>query len=97
MFKYYYVYILSSTSQKLYVGVTNNLERRTYEHKQGIASTFTKKYYIVKLVYYEVFNEIHQAIEREKQIKAYRRQKKITLIEENNPDWSDLSLEWFVD
>ena len=78
--KQYYVYILSSISRVLYVGVTNNLERRMYEHRNKLNSGFTAKYNVDRLVYFEVTDNIHVAIEREKQIKAWRRSKKVALI-----------------
>jgi putative endonuclease len=74
----------------LYVGVTNDLIRRIYEHKEKLADGFTKKYNIVKLVYYEVFEDIENAILREKQIKAGSRQKKIQLIDSINREWHDM-------
>ena len=74
----------------LYTGVTNNLIRRIYEHKEKLASGFTKRYNINKLVYYEVFQDAYNAISREKQIKDGSRQKKINLINSLNPDWKDL-------
>ena len=96
MNNYYYVYILASKSQTLYVGVTNNLESRVYMHKTGQGSKFAAKYIITKLVYYEVFGDIRYAIAREKQLKGYRRRKKIELIECENSDWIDLSIDWYV-
>jgi len=91
MGKDYYVYILTNfTNSVLYTGVTNNLLRRAYEHKEKITDSFTKKYNINKLVYYEVFNDIEFAIEREKQIKGGSRRKKIELIDGFNKDWEDL-------
>ncbi|MBN4076087.1 GIY-YIG nuclease family protein [Gemmatimonas aurantiaca] len=93
--KSYYVYILTSISRKLYVGVTNNLERRIYEHKNGITGGFAAKYNINKLVYFAETNDIASAIIREKQIKGWSRAKKIALIEENNLGWDDLSFSWF--
>jgi putative endonuclease len=77
----------------LYVGVTNDLIRRVYEHKEGLVNGFTKKYKIVKLVYYEVFEDIENAILREKQIKAGSRQKKVQLIDSINREWYDLYCE----
>ena len=74
-----------------YTGVTSDLEKRVYEHKLKLIEGFTKKYNVDKLVYYEVFNEINDAIEREKQIKSGSRQKKIDLISSMNPSWKDLS------
>ena len=86
----YYVYIAGSISKKIYIGVTNNLPRRIYEHKKGLVDGFTKKYKIKKLVYYEETNNIYSAIEREKQLKKWRREKKIKLIEKDNSKWKDL-------
>ncbi|OGT36261.1 MAG: endonuclease [Gammaproteobacteria bacterium RIFCSPHIGHO2_12_FULL_37_14] len=90
----YCVYILSNTARTLYIGVTNNLERRMYEHKNKLISGFTKRYNLTKLVYYETTNNIRDAIYREKQLKGWLRIKKIALIEESNPGWDDLSLSW---
>ena len=95
MTKNYYVYIMTNKSRTFYVVMTNNLERRFYEHKQRLIEGFTKKYNITLLVYYEVFNDVRQAIAREKQVKDWRREKKIALIESMNPNWEDLSAEWF--
>ena len=95
--KSYYVYILVNKSKMLYTGVTSNLEKRIYEHRHHLINGYTKKYNINKLVYFEETNDINAAIEREKQIKGWLRQKKITLIESANPDWQDLSetlFEW---
>ena len=87
----YYVYILTkSRNSTFYVGVTNDLIRRTYEHKHGMAEGFTKQYRIHMLVYYEIHTEIEHAIRREKLIKRWRRQMKMTAIESMNPDWEDL-------
>ena len=86
----YYVYIASSISKKIYIGVTNNLPRRICEHREGLVDGFTKKYKIKKLVYYEETSDICSAIEREKQLKKWRREKKIKLIEKDNPEWKDL-------
>jgi putative endonuclease len=94
-FKSYYVYILTNQSNRvLYTGVTNNLERRTYEHKNKLLEGFTKKYNCNKLVYYEMTESIEAAITREKQIKAGSRAKKIQLVETINLGWRDLSLDW---
>ena len=90
----YYVYIMTNNSKTLYTGVTNNLNRRVYEHKNKLIQGFTAKYNITKLVYFEIFNDINKAIEREKQIKGWLRSKKINLIESVNPEWTDLSQEW---
>ncbi len=91
----YFVYIMTNKSGTLYVGVTNNLERRISEHKNSLIEGFTKKYKINRLVYYEETNDILAAIHREKQSKGWLREKKIALIESVNPEWKDLSKEWF--
>ena len=91
----YYVYIMTNNSKTLYTGVTNNLMRRVYEHKNKMIDGFTKKYNITKLVYYEETNDVQAAIAREKQIKGWLRKKKIDLIEIMNPEWKDLSAGWF--
>ena len=91
----YYVYILTNWNNRvMYVGVTNNLERRIYEHKNKVLDGFTKKYKVDKLVYFEQTSDIRAAIEREKQIKGWLREKKNALVEIVNPEWKDLSLEW---
>ena len=91
----YYVYLLTNKLNiALYVGVTNNLERRLYEHKNELADSFTKRYHIHKLVYYETTRDVSAAIEREKQIKSWSRARKNALVNEMNPKWKDLSLEW---
>ena len=90
----YYVYIMASDRGTLYTGVTNDLERRAYEHKSGLGGAFTKKYNVSKLVYYESTSDVVSAIEREKQIKAWRRSKRVPLIEPANPYWDDLTLGW---
>jgi len=89
----YYVYIMTNRSDTLYTGVTNNLERRVYEHKHGLVEGFTKKYNLTMLVYYETTDDV-SAIAREKQIKGWLRSKKIALIESGNPQWRDLSEGW---
>lgn len=87
----YYVYILASQKNgTLYIGVTNDIIRRVYEHKNNIAEGFTKKYNVHRLVYYEIFSEIKIAIKREKQLKNWHRKWKLALIENANPDWRDL-------
>ena len=93
----YYVYILTNGKRNLYVGVTNDLERRMYEHKHKLFEGFTKRYNITWLAYYEETTDVVSAIEREKQIKGWRRSKKEALIESLNPRWKDLSLEWYED
>ena len=94
-YPHFYVYILTNKyNTVLYTGVTNNLMRRVYEHKEGLFKGFTSKYNVGKLVYYEYFEDPVSAITREKQIKAGSRQKKIKLIESMNPEWKDLYEEW---
>ena len=91
----YYVYILSNWSDEvLYIGVTNNLERRLFEHKNHMVDGFTKKYNVDKLVYFDYTNDIYAAIEREKQLKGWTRAKKNALIVKMNPKWIDLSRKW---
>ena len=91
----YYVYILANWNNKvIYTGFTNNLERRVFEHKNGLCDGYTKKYNVHKLVYYEHTNDARSAIEREKQIKGWTREKKNNLISSINSEWKDLSLEW---
>jgi putative endonuclease len=92
--KQYYVYIMTNRSRTLYTGMTDDLVRRVYEHKNKLADGFTKKYNITKLVYYEVTSDVHAAIAREKQIKGSLRRKKIALIDSANPGWKDLSDAW---
>ena len=90
----YYVYIVTNSSKTLYIGITDDLSRRIGEHKQKLIKGFTKRYNITKLVYYEVADDPATAITREKQLKRWGRDKKIGLIEDFNPDWKDLSLEF---
>ena len=89
--KTYYVYMIASFSGVLYIGITNNLVRRVYEHKQGMIEGFTKKYNCKKLVYFESTYDAVSAIEREKQLKRWNRKKKEFLINQLNPEWKDLS------
>ena len=91
----YSVYILTNRSKTLYVGVTNNLLRRVWEHKFGNGSEFCKRYKIDRLVYYESFEDVRNAIDREKRIKGWLRIRKIQLIVAVNPTWSDLSEGWY--
>ena len=87
----YYVYILTNETRRvLYTGVTNNLIKRVYQHKEKYVDGFTKKYGVDKLVYYELFDNIEEAIKREKQIKAGNRKRKIKMIDDFNPAWNDL-------
>ena len=95
MGKEYYVYIMTNKSKTLYTGVTSNLMRRVQEHKEKLIEGFTSKYNIHILVYYESTSSVHAALAREKQIKGWLRAKKIALINSMNPEWKDLSEEWF--
>lgn len=90
----YYVYIMSSPSRTLYTGVTNDLRRRVYEHKNKLVPGFTARYNVTLLVYFEETPNVNSAIAREKQIKGWSRAKKVALIEATNPQWQDLSAEW---
>ena len=87
----FYVYIMASYKKTLYIGVTNDLLRRVNEHREKIIEGFTKRYNCTNLVYYDHFSDINEAIEREKQLKKWRREKKIWLIESMNPNWVDFS------
>ncbi|MBW1703793.1 MAG: GIY-YIG nuclease family protein [Deltaproteobacteria bacterium] len=91
----YYVYFITNWNNKvMYVGVTNNLERRIYEHRNKLVKGFTKKYNINKLVYFEETQDVTSAINREKEIKKWRREKKDQLVNSMNPTWKDLSSGW---
>ena len=92
--KHYYVY-LASLSGTLYIGITNNLERRMVEHKKGLIPGFTKQYGVYRLVYFEVYSDVRNAIRREKQLKGWRREKKVALIRGANPGWKDLARAWY--
>ena len=86
----FYVYIMTSSSGTLYIGITNNLLRRVLEHKESKIEGFTKKYSCNKFVYYEHYTDVHAALSREKEIKKWRRKKKQNLIKSINPHWNDL-------
>lgn len=91
----YYVYILTNWNDTvMYIGVTNDLHRRLYEHKHSLVDGYTKKYHVHKLVYFEQTTDVRAAIAREKQLKGWRRSKKNTLVETLNPAWRDLSEDW---
>ncbi len=90
-----YVYILASQSRVLYTGITTDLHRRVYQHKLGLIPGFTHRYGVNRLVYFESTSHIRAAIERERQLKSWRREKKLRLIESMNAGWLDLSADWF--
>lgn len=89
--KSYYVYILASHSDVLYIGVTGNLEKRVFEHKNELIDGFTKKYKCKRLIFFEETNDVNAALNREKQLKKWSRSKKVGLINKFNPKWKDLS------
>ncbi len=93
--KRYYVYILASLSGTLYIGITSNLEKRMVEHKEGLIRGFTKQYSVHRLVYFESYDDVRNAIHREKQLKGWRREKKIALIGNVNAGWKDSAREWY--
>jgi putative endonuclease len=86
---------MASKTGTLYVGITNNIKRRVFEHKNHLTPGFTDKYKVERLLYVEAINDPFSAIKREKQIKAWRREKKVALIDSTNPQWNDLSEEWY--
>ena len=95
MSKTYYIYLITNWNNKvLYTGVTNNLEKRVYQHKNKLIKGFTEKYNVNKLVYFEQTTDINSAIVREKEIKKWRREKKNKLVESKNKSWDDLSEQW---
>jgi len=91
----YYVYMMTNISGMLYVGVTNDLERRVYEHKMKLVPGFTKRYGLNQLVYFETTRDVEAAISREKQIKGWLSSKKVALVNSVNPGWKNLSSEWY--
>ena len=91
----YAIYIMTNRSGTLYTGMTNDLIRRVWEHKQKNVPGFTRRYNIDRLVYYEHTEDVMAAIAREKQIKGWLRKKKIALIESMNPEWNDMSADWY--
>jgi putative endonuclease len=95
--KTYYVYIMTSETGTFYTGITSNLKRRIFEHKSKAIPGFTSRYNATKLIYVETFKTPDAAIRREKQIKAWRREKKIELIDSKNPAWHDLAADWYAD
>ncbi len=90
----YYAYIVCSLSGTLYIGMTNSIDRRALQHKSGEIEGFARKYHCNRLVYYESFDDVRKAIDREKQLKGWSRAKKIALIESRNPRWEDLAEKW---
>ena len=90
----YYVYLLASRSRNLYTGVKNNLKARVLQHKHGPILGFTRRYRIHRLVHFEVFSDVREAIRREKQIKSWRRAKRLELMAAHNPAWNDLAADW---
>lgn len=90
----YWVYILSSRSRTLYIGVTNNLVHRVLQHRESNGSSFTARYRMTRLVYFEKFQHIQDAIAREKELKDWRRELKLQMIERDNPSWTDLAEGW---
>ena len=92
--KRYYIYIVASKSRILYVGMTGFLMARVLQHKSGEAADFTNRYSINRLVYYESFRYVNRAIARETEVKKWRREKKVALIEADNPTWEDLAADW---
>jgi putative endonuclease len=90
----YFVYIMANASKKLYPGMTNSIRRRVREHKLKQTPGFAAQYNITRLVYFESFEDVRNAIEREKQIKGWTRAKRLALVESTNPKWDDLSREW---
>ncbi len=93
----FWVYIMASRSRVIYVGMTGNLDQRVWDHKTGAIEGFTRKYRCHRLVHCECFDDVRYAIAREKEIKAWRREKKVKLIKATNPTWEDLAAEWFAD
>ena len=91
----YFVYILASASRRIYIGVTSDLMRRLWQHRTKTFPGFTAEYNIKSWVFFEATNDVIAAISREKEMKGWRRAKKVALIEEHNPDWRDLAKDWF--
>ncbi len=95
MSKLFRVYILASLSRALYVGITSDLQGRVFQHRNGLTPGHTTRYQITRLVYFEATEDAYVAISREKQIKGWRREKKVSLIEASNPSWEDLAADWY--
>lgn len=94
MYNFWIYIVVSAYENVMYIGMTNNLERRVSEHKQKLVKGFTKRYRVDKLVYYEHYTDVNAAIAREKELKGWRREKKNALVETINPEWVDLSTDW---
>ena len=92
---FYYVYLIANATRILYTGLTGNLNQRVWKHKNKSLEGFTSHFHVCRLVYFESFDDVRRAIDREKQIKRWRREKKIKLIEMRNPNWHDLSDGWY--
>lgn len=93
--KWFYVYIMMNRSKGFYIGVTNNLRKRVFQHKTGTLEGFTSKYKLDRLVYWEIFKDVRSAIALEKQLKRWTRLKKMQLVMTINPTWNDLASDWF--
>jgi len=93
--KNYYVYIMTSQSGTLYIGMTNDIKKRVYQHKNHLIPGFTDKYNVDRLLYVETISDPVSAIRREKQLKKWGREKKVALVDSQNPDWKDLSDGWY--
>lgn len=94
--QFFYVYIMASRSRVIYIGVCRSLHKRVWQHEEGEIEGFTKKYKCHRLVHFEQFVNVNNAIAREKEIKGWRREKKVKLIEAENPTWEDLAEEWYL-
>jgi putative endonuclease len=95
--KWFYVYIMTNRSKNFYVGITNNVRNRVFQHKTGAFEGFTSRYKVDRLVYWETFKYVNAALAREKQLKRWTRVKKMQLIVSMNPEWKDLAADWFAD
>ena len=91
----YFIYIMTNRSGTPYIGLTNDIKKRIYQHKNKLINGFTKKYNIDRLIYFETFSDVYSAIDREKTIKGWLRKKKTELVNEVNPQWRDLSQDWY--
>lgn len=95
--KWYYVYIMTNRSRTLYIGITSKLKERVFQHRTGVFEGFTSKYKMDRLLYWEKYKSVHKAIAREKQLKGWRRVKKIQLIVTMNATWQDLAADWYTE